>query len=127
MRLLLPHASQRAVTRTKDRVIRQGKNIFAVGLESVGIGNAATTHRTGEHRMAHDCNPVRQSQYDIGNSTTGMTFGLSGFNLERSNCKLFPSLKRLCAIKGFEFADENRSLRNFSKPSQIGNVIGMRV
>src|SRR4051794_33726156 len=75
--LLLPYRRQRAMTRAKDRVVRQGENVFAIGLKRIRIRNAASTHRARKHGVADYGDAIWQPGYDVSDPAAGMAFGLT--------------------------------------------------
>src|ERR1700737_2044172 len=45
-----------AMTRTQNCFLRQRQDLFEIVSHRVFVGNVAAAHRSGEKRIAHDCN-----------------------------------------------------------------------
>ena len=66
MLLLLRQCGERAVTGGDDRVAGECEDFFEVVAVLVLIGNQASAHRAGKHRVATDGERPRQAGDQIG-------------------------------------------------------------
>jgi hypothetical protein len=115
------------MSRTNDRLIRQGQNFLAVVSERVFVGDVAATHRAGKERVADDCNRPSKAGNDVGYPAGRMTGGQARFDFQGAGFKMFSFRDRLRAFLRFELRNVNRRIGRLPEPPQIGDVIGMGV
>src|SRR5258708_27850753 len=89
MLFLFTHARHRPMTRTNDRVIRQGQDLLEIISHRVFVGSGPAAHRAGKKRVADDGNRSVETIRDKRHSSRRMSPGQSRFDVDLADAKLF--------------------------------------
>jgi len=119
-----PDRLERAVAGAKNRIVRQGQNILAIGSQCIGVGNAPPPIRTGKHGVPNYPRCVWQPRNNIRDPPAGMSAGWR-VSIAARQLRIFSQPRMIASLMVSNPQTNAVALVDSLSRGEVGDVIRM--